>query len=424
MNDGTAFNASTIGACRGTSFAATYSNVPSCEDFGGVGYTIHYNYTALHVAPLYQALADEALLRAATNSNASIEVTIDPLPPTRVELKLAGAQSATTAWFLVVLSFPFIAGAFATFIVSERESKAKHLQTVAGVQPWSYWLSTFLWDVLNYQIPLWITVALMFAFNIELLTTTEQQVVSGVIVLLFLFGPASAGFTYCLSFAFTSPSLCNVFVIISGFLVGMGGPLAAFILTLIGKDPGDPQPHLVDAASIMTWILRFIPAFNLGKGLFNAINIQIFGLLGDSKITTVWSEPILLYEVIFLAWQSVVYLMLAVVIDKLSTNPRAVSYWHRFVRIVSCRCCCRSDSNDAEVVAPPDDDDVMAEQNRVLNGEAEDDLIVLNQLTKKYDNGKLAVNNLSFGIPPGECFGLLGINGKLSARDNKMNVFV
>lgn len=35
------------------------------------------------------------------------------------------------------------------------------------------------------------------------------------------------------------------------------------------------------------------------------------------------------------------------------------------------------------------------------------------KISKVYENGKLAVNNLALGIPPGECFGLLGINGKL-----------
>jgi ABC-type transport system involved in cytochrome bd biosynthesis fused ATPase/permease subunit len=55
-----------------------------------------------------------------------------------------------------------------------------------------------------------------------------------------------------------------------------------------------------------------------------------------------------------------------------------------------------------------EDEDVIAENERVANGEANDDLIVINKLTKVYDNGKLAVNNLSLGIPPGQCFGLLG----------------
>jgi len=62
-------------------------------------------------------------------------------------------------------------------------------------------------------------------------------------------------------------------------------------------------------------------------------------------------------------------------------------------------------------IAPTDDDDVLQEQDRVLRGAANNDLIVMSELKKIYENGKLAVNNLSLGIPPGECFGLLGING-------------
>lgn len=59
----------------------------------------------------------------------------------------------------------------------------------------------------------------------------------------------------------------------------------------------------------------------------------------------------------------------------------------------------------------PDDEDVLSEQVRVLSGGANDDLIVLSELTKIYGTGKVAVNNLSLAIPPGECFGLLRING-------------
>ena len=62
-------------------------------------------------------------------------------------------------------------------------------------------------------------------------------------------------------------------------------------------------------------------------------------------------------------------------------------------------------------LAPPEDDDVMQEQERVLRGQANGDLVVVHGLTKIYDNGTVAVNNLSLGIPHGECFGLLGING-------------
>ena len=128
-----------------------------------------------------------------------------------------------------------------------------------------------------------------------------------------------------------------------------------------------------------------------------------------------WSADVLLYETIFLAWQSVVYLLIAVQLDKWSTNPQILSYWRMFISFFTCRCFHGStDKSGLDITtALPEDDDVLAEQDRVLKGEANNDLIVLSQLTKRYDNGKLAVNNLSLGIAPGEAFGLLGINGTL-----------
>ena len=60
----------------------------------------------------------------------------------------------------------------------------------------------------------------------------------------------------------------------------------------------------------------------------------------------------------------------------------------------------------------PDDDDVLMEQQLVISGKAEPDRIVIKNLSKVYDDGKVAVDNLSIGIAPGECFGLLGINGE------------
>ena len=76
---------------------------------------------------------------------------------------------------------------------------------------------------MNYQIPLWATIVLMFVFDVDILTTSDKGVFSGIATILFLFGPALAGFTYCVSFAFKSASSCNVFIITSGFLIGMGG---------------------------------------------------------------------------------------------------------------------------------------------------------------------------------------------------------
>jgi ATP-binding cassette subfamily A (ABC1) protein 3 len=258
----------------------------------------------------------------------------------------------------------------------------------------------------------------MIAFNVDVLTTNERDVFSGVLAILVLYGPAAASFTYCVSFAFDSASFCNMFVIISGFLVGMGGPLVCFILTILAFEPGDEKPHLLQAANAVAWIFRFTPSFCLGQGLFRVVNIDAYAFFEGDINLSAWTEPVLLYEVIFLACQSVVYLLLAILLDLWSTNPRALAIWHKFFSIITFTWLWgQGDKSEMEIMmALPGDDDVIREQDRVLAGGANNDLVVLSELTKVYDTGKVAVNNISLGIPPGQCFGLLGINGAGKVR--------
>lgn len=71
-----------------------------------------------------------------------------------------------------------------------------------------------------------------------------------------------------------------------------------------------------------------------------------------------------------------------------------------------------------------EDLDVSLERNRVENlVDAEhphlinkNDALVVHQINKRYPNGHLAVNNLSFSVRNQECFGFLGINGAGKTR--------
>ncbi len=74
--------------------------------------------------------------------------------------------------------------------------------------------------------------------------------------------------------------------------------------------------------------------------------------------------------------------------------------------------------NSSTVIPPSDnslkDEDVIAEEQRLLDpnsGAAESSTILVKDMKKVYPGGKYAVKGVSLGIPNGECFGLLGING-------------
>lgn len=208
--------------------------------------------------------------------------------------------------------------------------------------------------------------------------------------------------------------MANLFVIVFNFFVGMAGPLVSMILRLLAADIASPKPHLKTAAVIIEWILRFVPSFCLGRGLLYTINVSFFEYV-EAKPLSTWSGTVALYDVIFLGLESIFYILLTVQIDVHSTNPRAMLLWNRMSDCLVCKFFARYRAPQTEgatrATAEHDDEDVTAENERVRSGRADNDLIVLSGLSKVYPNGKRAVDNMTFGIPPGQCFGLLGING-------------
>ncbi|KAL8183839.1 UNVERIFIED_CONTAM: ATP-binding cassette sub- A member 12 [Gekko kuhli] len=67
-----------------------------------------------------------------------------------------------------------------------------------------------------------------------------------------------------------------------------------------------------------------------------------------------------------------------------------------------------------EAAEEEEDKDVLAESKRVAAGRADCDMLQLQNLTKIYHlphRRIVAVRSVSVGIPAGECFGLLGVNG-------------
>ena len=49
----------------------------------------------------------------------------------------------------IIVAMSFVPASFVLFLVDERVSNAKHLQFVSGVNPTTYWLANFSWDMVN-----------------------------------------------------------------------------------------------------------------------------------------------------------------------------------------------------------------------------------------------------------------------------------
>jgi ABC-type bacteriocin/lantibiotic exporter with double-glycine peptidase domain len=144
-------------------------------------------------------------------------------------------------------------------------------------------------------------------------------------------------------------------------------------------------------------LYRIFPGFSLGDGLLK--------LAVKEKTVSPWSSNVTGTNIITLFWTAFVFLLTLIAMEYLISIPKAFGFLKRFFRI----------EKDIEHDEPIDEDsDVLKEKQGMISGEISGGSIQVKGLRKVYGNSanrKLAVRDLWFNIPKGECFGFLGING-------------
>ena len=381
------YAASQIGAFSIDSLSFSLKNP---ESIASASYVIHGNYSALHSGPLYASIMADTVVKT-IDSAASINIKLFPLPNTYNQKARLSNFNVNLVVTFILLAVPYVPAAFATFVVREREVKAKHQQLVSGVSIPAYWLAAFLWDNFSYQLTVWLIVILVAIFpKTESLSGTDT--IGATIGLLILFGGAISGFTYLLSFLFSTPSGAQIAVIFIVFILG-------FILTIVGLVLRRIPETAVVYMRVVRYVLALFPPFALGDGLQSLSLIQVLSFLelpgGETYKPLDWN--ITGMNLTFLAWETVVYLLFTIMYEYLAEMPILQSRWL------------------SGALPPTDaalkDEDVIAEEVRVASGAADECPIVVKDFKKVYPGGKYAVKGMSLGIPMGECFGLLGING-------------
>jgi ATP-binding cassette, subfamily A (ABC1), member 3 len=353
-------------------------------------YVIHGNFSALHSGPLYASILADTVVKS-ISPTASVKVNLNPLPITYHQKTLLSNYNVNLVVTFILLAVPYVPAAFATFIVREREVKAKHQQLVSGVSVPAYWLAAFLWDNFSYQLTVWLIVILVAVFpNTQSLS--GRDTIGATIGLLILFGGAVSGFTYMISFAFSTPSGAQIAMIFIVFILGLILTIVGFVLRSI---PTTNKAYV----NVIRYIFALFPPFAFGDGLQNLTLIEALSFLEleGGKVYSPLDWNITGMNLTFLAWETVVYLLAVILYEYFSEMPSL-------------------QTRMSTSALPPDDEstkdeDVIAEEVKVASGAADDCSILVKGIKKVYPGGKYAVRGLSLAIPTGECFGLLGING-------------
>ena len=193
--------------------------------------------------------------------------------------------------------------------------------------------------------------------------------------------------------------------------------IASFVMSVIEST--------YEINKVLQHFYRLFPGFCLGNGLLNLTIRSSVKALGSGiiEIRSPYSWSVVGSDLTYLILEGLIYFALTILIDSLLNNPNmreAASRLQkkRFVGFPRPKPRTPSSGNGNLVRASSSilgaeevDEDVTNEEARIDSGNAESDMLVLSHLKKAYSNGKEAVQDLSFGVPTGECFGFLGTNG-------------
>lgn len=389
-------------------------------------YNVMINASAMHGVGVFVNEVHDAYLEVKSKlSTASITTRNFPLPTTFKQDNEQNSASAFVTALFCMIAFCFIPASFATFVVKEREVKAKHQQVISGVSIYAYWTSTWVWDTVSYLPTAALVIAAVYMFGVD--SYTQGDAGAAYALLFLLAGPAVASFTYIVSYIFVSHSTAQIMVMFINFLTGLCLMVVSFVLTVI--------PSTMKINLSLRYLFRLFPAFCLGDGLVmlsvcvsdpnypGGISCPLID--GENGFDFSGQQSPLAWDITggnltFLAVEAIIYFLITILIEYALTFPTLAAWLY---------------SAGLSDTAPPagfedEDVDVRAERRRVAEGGADGDIVKISELRKLYqpagsrltqicsksssaDKSKLkvAVQSLSFGIPKGECFGFLGING-------------
>ncbi|EGD73013.1 ATP-binding cassette [Salpingoeca rosetta] len=410
-----------------------------------------FNGQAYHTIVEALGMVDSALLHAFSDGSVSVRATNFPLPRSPLEKAQdqGDSQQGFYIAFTILFGMAFLVSSFVLFLVVERANKAKHIQFVSGVDIVSYWAASYAWDVLNFLLPTVGCIILFLIFNVQ--EYAEERL--GYVVLLFvLYGFAVIPTMYLASFLFSTPSKAYTMMTVVNIVTGLAAMLTVSILETV-------EPSV---ATQLKSAFLFLPNYCFGQALSDIYNnyqsLQVIEQLlplcrmfapGASIDTCCnlaekipskdlpfqlqcqtdflsMSLPGIGRYVLCLVAQAIVFFLLVLAVE--AKLVRAV------VNMIIKPPEAKSGLPDGE------DEDVRQEREDVLrkvsglqshirstNSSVSEmhelpgsrDVLLVNNLSKTFSiskgacgsEPKYAVDRLSFAVPNGQCFGLLGVNG-------------
>ncbi|XP_030309992.1 ATP-binding cassette sub-family A member 12 [Calypte anna] len=374
---------------------------------------VWYNPEGYHSLPAYLNSLNNFILRANLPKNEStrygIFLAAHPYPGGQSqEQVMLNSLLDIIVSMSVLVGYSITTASFVLYVVKEHQTKAKQLQHISGIGMTTYWVTNFVYDLVLFIVPIGLSVGVISAFQIPAFCNNNNLL--AVFLLLLLFGYATFSWMYLLAGFFKETGMAFIVYVCVNLFFGINTIITHSVVFLISQEKATDQ-GLRDLAETLRHAFLLFPQFCFGYGLIELSQDQ--ALLGFLKAYGV-DYPDKTFELdkttsklLAMFIQGTLFLAI-----RLTVHDRMVQrVWNNVLEFLFDRV-----HGKASLLPPvaEEDEDVQAERNRVESGKADFDVVQLQNLTKIYHlphKRIMAVKNISLGIPAGECFGLLGVNG-------------
>ena len=285
-------------------------------------------------------------------------------------------------------SFPIIFSPVIFLYIEERHKGSLHLYRLTQMSQFTYWLVAYLTDFVISVI--WILCLVVLLFGFQIFTTS---CLVGYIVAIAAVSFALLSQAYFVTFIFPNPNMALAVITVYNIVIGL---ILYGMTDMLSEKTKGTYTVITDALfpmkSLIQVILTMITWCLSNKQIDEGDSYTVDpGKLFDTctnedKPCSGWAiYSSFIFGCVYIGLMIFMTLYRGLMM-KLNVNPSSYT-------------------------SSTEDPDISAERNKVEKSDHEFFAVSTLHLRKAYKNGVLAVRDLTLGIPKGECFGLLGVNG-------------
>lgn len=291
---------------------------------------------------------------------------------------------------IILISFSLVLSGASVYIVTERVNGEKLQQKLAGVSFQTYWGVAFIWDYIVYSIAIGLAVIVFKVFAIP--TFVDKDNLLGIVMLLFMYGFAMIPAIHLFEKVFSEASFANMSLFCLNVIIALSTVAIIIIFDVLMEN--EEQERWRDR---LNRAFLIFPQHAFSDGLVsicqNYIKSKIFIRYYIDSYQSPVTSDLLTPHFRALLIQGILFVIVNYIVESglvwkyLKKQPKKSNENLKVVTIQN---------------TLTKDGKMNASSNYALNVE---------KVFKSYNSKDYAVNDVSFKVNTGECYGLLGANG-------------